>query len=106
MCKEQVLAQGKVAIIFRASGCDCINLTLSNLNLHLKYEDFMDFRNYINHIAQSLPKRQHIQVDTPYEGVTLIFRILEFQELCKLLNQAITSLELKKLSFSSPFSLN
>jgi hypothetical protein len=106
MCKEQILAQGKVAIIFKASGCDCINLTLSNLNLHLKYPDFMDFTNYINHINQSLPTSLHIQIDTPYEGVTLFFRVLEFQELCKLLNRAILTLELVQVSFKSSFSLN
>ena len=106
MCKEQILAQGKVAIIFKASGCDCINLTLNNLNLHLKYPDFIDFTNYINHIAQSTPTSQHIQVDSPYEGVTLFFLVLEFQELCKLLNRAIATLEVVQLSFKSPFSLN
>ncbi|MFT4568872.1 MAG: hypothetical protein ACI9FN_003842 [Saprospiraceae bacterium] len=108
MCAEKILYQGETILISKAAACDCINLTLPNVNIHFKHQEFTDFADYINHLNHSEVSKsgKFIHVATPLDGLTLYFRKKEFALLCKALHRAIVTLRLPQLEFNASASLN
>jgi hypothetical protein len=108
MCAEKTLYQGDTIFFSKSATCDCINLTLPNVNIHFKNQEFSDFADYISHLHYSEISQsgKFIHVATPLDGFTLYFRKSEFTVLCRALHRALVTLRLPELEFDASASLN
>ena len=100
--KPEVLSQGQIAVVFKNVSCQCINVTLPNLNIRMEPTGFYSFADLVSNIAISTEKscnpKRMIQVPTPCQGVDLHFRYEELIELQSILDSAILHLEISQIA--------
>jgi len=108
MCAEKILFQGDTVLISKSESCDCINLTLPNINIHFKNFEFYEFVEYIDRLqfSEISASGKFVHVATPMTGFTLYFRKVEFSGLCRALHRAVVTLRLGELEFDASSSLN
>lgn len=97
-----ILSRGKYSMIFKSKQCDCINVTLSNVNIHLDAHGFEQFSNQIEEtflfLASSQEQNKVCCLDTPYKGFTLHFNLEEIKDLLDAILDARLQIELDFLS--------
>ena len=89
-------------MIFKSKECDCINVTLPNVNIHLDPSGFGQFAHQVEEtfmfLANPSEKTKVCCLDTPYKGITLHFNLTEIQDLLETILNAKLQMELEFLS--------
>ena len=88
-------------MIYKSKTCECINVTLPNVNIHLDAEGFRQFSGLIeaNYEFLSHPDTTKTVccVDTPYKGITLHFNLDQIKDLRETILDAHLQMELQSL---------
>ncbi len=107
---QEILARGKIAVVFRTNTCSCLNITLPNLNLHLEPSGFYSFAHIIGQTIEAIGnqrcQKDFFMIPTPYQGIDLHFRKHELLDFQDVLTSAILKMQLEKLSSEIPFNPN
>jgi len=95
MCNCKIIAKKGDVLIFRGSRCECLNVVLPNVNIHLDKDGFEDFFGYVgSKLSGSNKIDERVFIDTPCQGIYLHFTEKELTNLFDVLLDAKLQLEL------------
>jgi len=93
-----ILSRGKYSMVFKSKQCDCINITLPNVNIHLDTMGLGQFMDQVEEtfifLANPHETSKVYCLDTPYNGITLHFNLNEIRDLLDTLLDAKLQIEL------------
>tara|TARA_B100000497_G_C7633130_1_gene380551 strand:- start:291 stop:599 length:309 start_codon:yes stop_codon:yes gene_type:complete len=93
-----VLCKSENVIVFKSQNCECINITLSNVNIHINNDGLMEMIHLMeNKLCNIRDENKTVFVETPCPGMLLYFEALELRSLIDTLLSAKLKLELNSV---------